>query len=133
MVLTPTPKIALNLVRDKNLRPRDSRPFSDYSLFERYRHMAEAADEIARLAKDLEARKNKNAQEAHISPSAPRGDDLGRTAPGTDEEDRIVAWLRDEKNHAIAFTIGARAALRVVPLVGVKFEKRGRAVGRAPR
>ena len=35
LVLTPTPKIALDLVRDKNLRPRDGKPFSDYSLNER--------------------------------------------------------------------------------------------------
>ena len=32
LVLTPTPKIALDLVRDKNLRPRDGKPFSDYPL-----------------------------------------------------------------------------------------------------
>jgi TIR domain len=50
LVLTPTPKIALDLVRDKNLRPRDGRPFSDYSINERYRHMNEAADEIAAFA-----------------------------------------------------------------------------------
>ena len=32
LVLTPTPKIALDRVRDKNLRPRDGKPFSDYSI-----------------------------------------------------------------------------------------------------
>ena len=50
LLLTPTPKIALELVRDKNLRPRDAKPFSDYSLNDRYRHMSEAADEIAEIA-----------------------------------------------------------------------------------
>ncbi len=50
LVLTPTPKIALDLVRDKNLRPRDGKPFSDYSINERFRHMNEAADEIAAIA-----------------------------------------------------------------------------------
>jgi Ribonuclease E/G family/TIR domain len=50
IVLTPTPKIALDLVRDKNLRPRDGKPLSDYSINERYRHMSDAADEIAEIA-----------------------------------------------------------------------------------
>src|SRR5208283_4802164 len=50
LVLTPTPKVALDLVRDKNLRPRDGRPLSLYSVGERDRHMAEVADEIAQLA-----------------------------------------------------------------------------------
>ena len=39
LVVTPTPKIALDLVRDRNLRPLDGKPLSDYSLNERYRHM----------------------------------------------------------------------------------------------
>ena len=56
LVLTPTPKIALDLVRDKNLRPRDGKPFSDYPLNERYRHMAEAADEIAEIAEGIDRR-----------------------------------------------------------------------------
>ena len=38
LVLTPTPEVALDLVRDKNLRPRDGKPFSDYSLNDRFRH-----------------------------------------------------------------------------------------------
>src|SRR5271166_1336238 len=50
LVLTPTPKAGLELVDDKNLRPRDGRPLSDYPLHERYRHMNEAADEIAALS-----------------------------------------------------------------------------------
>jgi hypothetical protein len=57
LVLTPTPKIALDLVRDKNLRPHDGKPFSDYSINERYRHMSDAADEIAEIATGV-AKKN---------------------------------------------------------------------------
>ena len=56
LVLTPTPKIALDLVRDKNLRPRDGKPLSDYSINERYRHMNEAADEIAGIATEIAGR-----------------------------------------------------------------------------
>ena len=57
LVLTPTPTIAIDLVRDKNLRPRDGRPLSDYSINERYRHMSDAADEIANIAAKVEARR----------------------------------------------------------------------------
>ena len=57
LLLTPTPKIALKLVQDKNLRPRDAKPFSDYSLNDRYRHMSEAADEIVAIAGEIAARK----------------------------------------------------------------------------
>jgi len=56
LVLTPTPKIALDLVRDKNLRPRDGKPLSDYPLHERYRHINEAADEMANIAAKIAAR-----------------------------------------------------------------------------
>ncbi len=56
LVLTPTPKIALDRVRDKNLRPRDGKPFSESPLNERYRHMSEAADEIAAIAQEIVAR-----------------------------------------------------------------------------
>jgi hypothetical protein len=57
LLLTPTPKIALDLVRDKNLRPRDAKPFSDHSIDARYRQMSEAADEIAELARESVVRK----------------------------------------------------------------------------
>jgi hypothetical protein len=53
LVLTPTPKIALDLVRDVNLRPRDGKPLSDYSINERYRQMSDAADEIVAIADEV--------------------------------------------------------------------------------
>jgi hypothetical protein len=49
LVLTPTPKVGLELVCDKNLRPLDGKPLSDYSLNERYRHMNEVVNEIAAI------------------------------------------------------------------------------------
>lgn len=57
LLLTPTPDIALELVRDKNLRPRDKKPFSSYSLSDRQQHMADAANEIAKIAAEIAARK----------------------------------------------------------------------------
>jgi tetratricopeptide (TPR) repeat protein len=58
LVLTPTPEAGLDLVRDLNLRPRDGKPFSDYELSDRYRHMNEAANEIAAIAKEIAKRKD---------------------------------------------------------------------------
>ena len=81
LVLTPTPKIGLELVRDKNLRPRDGKPFSDYSLNERYRQMADAADEIAVIAAEVETRGaiSSNAQsQVPAQPSAFVGSPRGR-------------------------------------------------------
>jgi hypothetical protein len=57
LVLTPTSEIALKLVRDKNLRPRDGRPFSRYSSNDRDEHMAAAANEIAAIAEQIAARR----------------------------------------------------------------------------
>jgi formylglycine-generating enzyme required for sulfatase activity len=50
LLLTPTPKAGLEKVKDKNLRPRDAKPFSRYSAHDRAQHMSDAADEIAELA-----------------------------------------------------------------------------------
>jgi hypothetical protein len=58
LVLTPTPKIALDLVRDVNLRPRDGKPLSDYSINDRYRPMSDAADEIVAIAEEIAASRN---------------------------------------------------------------------------
>jgi hypothetical protein len=44
-------------VRDLNLRPRDGRPFSDYELNIRFRHMNEVANEIAAIANEIADRR----------------------------------------------------------------------------
>jgi hypothetical protein len=101
LVLTPTPKIALNLVRDKNLRPAGGKPLSDYSINARYRHMSDAADEIAAIAAVILARTptSRTTSEPTISDSA-----------------WIEDWLKGQRRD-VAAAIAARAALRVVPLV----------------
>ena len=53
LLLRPTPKVALDKVRDFNLRPRDAQPFSAYSVNEREQHMTEAANEIAEIAERI--------------------------------------------------------------------------------
>src|SRR5712664_222060 len=53
LLLTPTPEAGLNKVRDKNLRPRDARPFSGFSYHDRLQHMTEAANEIGKIAQQI--------------------------------------------------------------------------------
>ena len=57
LLLTPTPKAGLDKVKDKNLRPRDAKPFSGYSAHDRAQHMTDAADEIAKLIEKIADRK----------------------------------------------------------------------------
>ena len=135
LMLTPTPKIALKLVRDKNLRPRDGKPFSDYSINERYRHMSEAADEIAEIATQIAARSSGPRPEAS-SPPPPSSPPTASTTPhevsaqiGTplqvdgqrhaeqeiDDEESLKSWLTGQRREVVV-VIAARTALRVVPL-----------------
>ena len=57
LLLTPTPDAGLDKVKDKNLRPRDAQPFSGFSYNDRLKHMTEAANEIAKIAKAIVERK----------------------------------------------------------------------------
>jgi hypothetical protein len=67
LLLTPTPKAGLAKVKDKNLRPRDAKPFSAYSpSHDRLQHMSDAADEIAELAERIVEQKRA------VQPSVPR-------------------------------------------------------------
>jgi AAA domain len=55
-------------VREFNLRPRDAKPFSSYSLNDLEQHMSDAADEIADVAKGIAEKKTAAAAEqAQIS------------------------------------------------------------------
>jgi len=58
LLLTPTPKAGLEKVKDKNLRPRDGKPFSGYSAHDRQQHMADAANEIAEIAERIVKQKS---------------------------------------------------------------------------
>jgi len=61
LLLTPTPQAGLDKVKDKNLRPRDAKPFFNFPLNERLQHMSDAADEIAEIATEIVARKGASA------------------------------------------------------------------------
>jgi hypothetical protein len=105
LLLTPTPKIALKLVLERNLRPRDGTPFFDYPLNVRYRHMSDAADEIAEIAGEIAARKKLVA--------AKQWD--GQPGTAMSIIDSLRAFFKGTSGE-VAITIAARAALRVVPL-----------------
>jgi hypothetical protein len=111
LLLTPTPKIALELVRDKNLRPRDAKPFSAFSLHERYEKMTEAADEIAEIAGEIAETKLKAALL-----KAGGGGSTGGNFEVTDWKS-LQTWLQGQSRE-VAVAVAARAALRVAPLVG---------------
>ncbi len=58
LLLTPTPAAALDKVKDKNIRPRDAKPFSQFAPHDRMQHMSDAADEIAAIATGIGERKS---------------------------------------------------------------------------
>ena len=77
LLLTPTADAGLDVVRDKNLRPRGGRPFSSYPSHDRDQHMADAANEIAEIAGEIAARKSAPAP----TPSQPTPRPIPTPAP----------------------------------------------------
>jgi hypothetical protein len=69
LLLTPTPDAGLNKVKDKNIRPRDAKPFSSFSYHERLQHMTDAANEIAKIAQQIVGRRG--GQEPSTPPVRP--------------------------------------------------------------
>lgn len=57
LLLTPTPKIALDKFKDKVVRPRDAKPLLSFPYGERLQKMTEIADEIAKIATEITSRK----------------------------------------------------------------------------
>jgi hypothetical protein len=79
LLLTPTADAGLDVVRDKNMRPRFGRPFSTYSQSDRDQHMAAAANEIADIAAEIAARKSAPPQ----SPATPSPPEPAVSSPQT--------------------------------------------------
>jgi tetratricopeptide (TPR) repeat protein len=77
LLLTPTADAGLDVVRDKNLRPRGGRPFSSYLSHDRDQHMADAANEIAEIATEIAARRSAPAP----PPSQPTSPQPAATPP----------------------------------------------------
>ena len=117
LLLTPTPRAGLELVRDKNLRPRDARPLSSYSLHDRQQHMSDAADEIAAIAAQIAAGRNAPPPSPAPPQTAPppRYGAPKETEPEARDRQSLETWLTRQPRE-VALAIGARAALRVAPL-----------------
>jgi hypothetical protein len=123
LLLTPTPKIGLDLLRDTNLRPRDAKPFSDYTLHDRYAHMADAADEIACIAAEIAARKNASDPGRVVSSSVQHNNGWHATELEIKDQDSLSVWL-GRQNSEVSVAIAARSALRVAPLAAGGLQKR---------
>ena len=130
LILTPTPEAGLDLVRDKNLRPTDGKPLSDYPLNERYRHMNEAANEIASIAAKIEAQSKLETPVSqpealpagHAASPQPAAEEVNLAIGEIEDRESLERWLRKQPRET-AVTIAARAALRVVPFVGSATEQ----------
>jgi hypothetical protein len=147
LVLTPTPQIALDMVRDKNMRPRDGKPLSDCPLNERYGQMSDVANEIEEIAREVAVR-TRSMEPTPSSQSARAGlSDFALSvspakleqllnevrdleiAGGLSKEpnswgyDTIGIWLK-RQNAWVALAVAARAALRVAPLALPEIRKR---------
>lgn len=57
LLLTPTPKVALDKLKGKVIRPRDAKPLSGFPYGERIQVMTDIADEIAEIAEDIASRR----------------------------------------------------------------------------
>jgi hypothetical protein len=57
LLLTPTPKIALDKLKDMLIRPKDAKPLSAFPYGERIQQMNDVADEIAAIAAEITGRK----------------------------------------------------------------------------
>lgn len=113
LLLTPTHKHWLDLIRDQNLRPRDGKPFSEFSVNERCRQMSDAMDEIAKIAGDIAMRNRATADTG--SPSA-RAEAPQDQQPDITDEASLLLWLMDQSPE-VAIAIASRTELRISPLV----------------
>jgi len=73
LLLTTTPKYALDPVRDWNIRPKNLEPLSSYPQSERERQMSAAADEIIEIAKEIASHKSIAPEPPPPAPVAPAG------------------------------------------------------------
>ena len=120
LLLTPTPEIALDLVRDEDPRPLRGRPFSSYAAGERDRQMLDAADEIVKIAADAAVLKKRRRLRSRavspIPPASPRrlADRRRGQMPETNDQESLGAWLKSQSPQ-VAAAIAARVALRLAP------------------
>lgn len=101
LVLTPTPEKGLDVVRDKNLRPRDGKTLSSYPVYDREQKMKDAADEIAKIAREITARRMGSLSHAI---DTQRALELARVASA--ESDALADRLRGQSSQAAVAIAG---------------------------
>ena len=133
LLLAPTPKSTVDLVRAEDLRPLGGRPFSSYASSERDLLMLDATNEIVEIAADAAALKTRRRTRSPLSPllRASQGSPRRRTdrrparESETIEQESLEGWLTKQVPQVTA-AIAARAALRVTPPVGLaRYENNG--------
>ena len=124
LLLDWTPKAGLEQVKDKNLRPRDAKPFSSLPANERSRQMAEAADEIADIAKGIEERKIEAAKQLQSTAATV----AGRIFAETMSEQIVVA--NDMRIERIAPEIATGSTLPTIDITSLPETFYQRLVGR---
>ena len=103
VLLTPTPKVALDKFKDKVIRPHDAKPLSSFAYGERIQKMTEIADEIAEIAAKIVSlkpeppRRGPQPSYVHISglPETPYERLVGRDTELKCLDD---AWTDDKTN-----------------------------------
>src|SRR5271166_2395384 len=125
LLLDWTPKEGLKQVNDKNLRPRDAKPFSSLPPSERSRQMSEAADEIADVAKQIADRKSAGAAEQAQTLGA---SEMARIAADIAGRQGVIA--QSLQTSGIAQTGPAAAAPAMVAISGLPETAYERLVGR---
>ncbi len=111
-MLTPTPKIALEVVETEICGPATRNHSSDYSINERYRHMSDAADEIAEIASEIAAKSAWSQPPRDLGPRRQLKEGKGRIE--FDDRTSLDEWL-SEQSAQVAIVVGARAAMRILP------------------
>jgi len=99
LLLTPTPKIALELVNNLVIRPRDGKALSSYPPHERMERTSKVVDEIAEMAAEMAARPLRSVT----------------AAPTIHDSKELIVWLSGHPPE-VSQAIAVRAALRVLPL-----------------
>ena len=125
ILIRPTPRAGVDRVRQFNLRPRDAKPLSSYSLNDLEQHMSDAADEIADVAKGIAEKKAEAAAEQALIAK------LGETARiASATEGRRGALPLSVEMEGIAPVASTRKSLATVAISGLPETFYERLVGR---
>ena len=106
ILLTPTPKVALDKFKDKVVRPRDAKPLSSFPYGERLQKMAEIADEVAKIAAEIVSLKpgppNRGPQPSYVHISGLPETPYERLVGRDDELKRLDEAWADAKTNILS-------------------------------